>query len=290
MSAFVQFLFGGLTSGSIYALAALGLTIIFNARNVINFAQGTFLMLGGMGTAVLAAQGVPLLLAIPVACLGTVACGGLIYRFAIAPARDADPENVIIITIGVSLFLQGLAALVFGKNQHMVPPFSGDAPIRFAGATILPQSLWVLGSAAVLVAGVTWYFRRTLAGKAMQAVSINTQAAALVGVRPDRVVLIAFGLSAFLGAIAGAVSAPITTTSYEIGLILGLKGFVAATLGGLGNALGAVVGGLLLGLIESLVAGYGSTAYKDAVPFVLIVAILLFMPQGLFGSRVRDRV
>jgi branched-chain amino acid transport system permease protein len=290
MSAFLQYAFSGITSGSIYALAALGLTIVFNARNVINFAQGSFLMLGGMITAALIPVGVPLALAVLSATAITVAVGALVHRLAIAPARNADPVNLIIITIGASIFIDGVAAVVFGKNQHMVPSFSGDAPIRVLDASLLPQSLWVLATAALLVAGVTWYFRGTLAGKAMRAVSINETAASLVGVRPDRFLMVAFCLSAFLGAMAGAVSSPITTTVYDIGLILGLKGFVGATLGGLGSALGAVIGGLLVGLFESFVAGYVSTAYKDAVPFVLIIGILLFMPQGLLGSRIKERV
>lgn len=290
MPAFFQYLFSGLTSGSIYALAALGLTIIFNASNVINFAQGSFLMLGGMITAALVTAGTPLPLAVAAAALGTVVVGGLLNRLAIAPARDADPVSLIIITIGASIFIDGVAALIFGKNQHLVPAFSNDDPIRILGATLLPQSVWMMVTAAVLVGVVTWYFRFTLAGKAMRAVSINADVASLVGINPAKFLFVAFCMSAFLGAMAGAVSAPITTTVYDIGLVLGLKGFVGATLGGLGSAMGAVVGGLVLGIFESLVAGYISTAYKDAVPFVLIIVILMLMPQGLFGSKIKDRV
>ncbi len=290
MSGFLQFVFSGLTSGSIYALAALGFTIIFNARNVVNFAQGSFLMLGGMITATLVTAKVPLPFAVAAAAVVTVIIGGLVQRLAIAPVKHADPVNLVIITIGASIFIDGIAAVVFGKSQHMVPAFSGDDPIHILGATLLPQSVWVMATAAVLMAGVSWFFRATLAGKAMRAVSINSNAASLVGIRPDRFLLGAFGLSAFLGAMAGAVSSPITTTVFDIGLLLGLKGFVGATVGGLGSAAGAVVGGILVGLFESLVAGYISTSYKDAVPFVLIIGILIFRPQGLFGSRVMDRV
>lgn len=290
MSDFLQYVFSGLTSGSIYALAALGFTIIFNARNVVNFAQGSFLMLGGMITATLITAKVPLPFAVAAATVITVIIGGLVQRLAIAPVKDADPVNLVIITIGASIFIDGIAAVVFGKNQHMVPAFSGDHAIHILGATLLPQSVWVMATAAVLMAGVSWYFRATLAGKAMRAVSINSNAASLVGIRPDRTVLVAFGLSAFLGAMAGAVASPITTTVFDIGLLLGLKGFVGATFGGLGSAVGAVVGGILVGLFESLVAGYISTSYKDAVPFVLIIGILICRPQGLFGSRVLDRV
>jgi len=246
--------------------------------------------LGGIITAALIPAGVPLPFAIVAAVAITIAIGGLVHLLAIAPAKNADPINLIIITIGVSIAIEGAAALVFGKNQYMVPSFFGDTPIRLFGATLLPQSLCVMATAAILVAGITWYFRKTLAGKAMRSVAINPTAASLVGIKPDRFLLVAFCVSAFLGAMAGAVSSPITTTSFDIGLGLGLKGFVGATLGGLGSALGAVIGGVLVGLFESLVAGYISTAYKDAVPFVLIVGVLLFMPQGLLGSRIKDRV
>jgi branched-subunit amino acid ABC-type transport system permease component len=290
MSIFLQYLFSGLTVGSIYALSALGFTIVYNARGVVNFAQGDFLMLGGMVTATLVPLGWPLPSAIGVAILVTVVCAMLLQRFAIAPARQADPVSLIIITIGASIFIQGVVQNVMGKNQHIVPSFSGDVPIRVFGASLLPQSLWSIGGAAVLVAGVTWFFRGSLIGKGMQAMAINPTAARLMGIKTGSMMLLAFSLSAFLGAVAGALAAPITTTVYDIGLTLGLKGFVGATLGGLGSGLGAVVGGLLLGIMEAMIAGYVSPAYKDAVPFVLVILILLLVPQGLFGSRVRDRV
>lgn len=290
MSNFLQYLFSGLTVGSIYALSALGFTIVYNARGVVNFAQGDFLMLGGMVTATLVILEWPLPVSIGAAILVTIASAALLQRFAIAPAKNADPVSLIIITIGASIFIQGVAQNVMGKNQHIVPSFSGDDPIRILGASLLPQSLWVIGSAVVLVAVVTWFFQGSLLGKGMRAMAINPTAARLMGIKTGPMLLLAFCISAFLGAVAGAVAAPITTTVYDIGLSLGLKGFVGATLGGLGSGLGAVVGGLLLGIMEAMIAGYVSPAYKDAVPFVLIILILLFVPHGLFGSRVKDRV
>jgi branched-chain amino acid transport system permease protein len=287
---FLQFLFAGVTSGSIYALAALGFAIIFNASGVINFAQGEFIMLGGMVSVALAAAGLPLPFAVLASILVAVVVGMGIEKAAIEPARRAETVTLIIITIGASILIQGLAQVVFGKGQRALAPFSGDTPIVLAGASLLPQSLWVLGVSSVVVAALWWFFSRTLAGKAMLAVSYNRLGAQLVGIEPRRVWLIAFALSGGLGAIAGALSAPITMTSYDAGLMLGLKGFVAATLGGLGNGLGAVVGGLLLGTAEAMTAGYVSSAYKDAVPFVLILAVLVFLPRGLFGARTSDRV
>jgi branched-chain amino acid transport system permease protein len=290
MSDLIQFLFAGLTTGAIYALAALGFTIIYNASGVINFAQGDFLMLGGMATVAMMQMQVPIGLAIPLSMLATVVVAGLLQRLAIAPARDGSVLTLIIITIGASIFLQGVVQTVLGKNQHTLPSFSGDTPIKVGGAMLLPQSLWIVGVAALLVLCVACFFRYTLLGKAMLAVSMNKMAAQMVGINTKLLLLLAFCLSGLLGAVAGIVAAPVTTTVYDIGLMLGMKGFVAASLGGLGSGFGAVVGGLIVGVLEALVAGYVSSAYKDAVPFVMIIIILLLMPHGLFGAKVSERV
>ncbi|MCI2806991.1 branched-chain amino acid ABC transporter permease [Eoetvoesiella caeni] len=290
MSDLLQFIFSGLTTGSIYALSALGFAIIYNASRVINFAQGDFLMLGGMFTVVCTSLGLPLFLAIPLSVLATVATGALLERLAIEPARNSSVVSLIIITIGASIFIQGVVQVFFGKNQHSVPSFSGDAAIPIGGAMLLPQSLWVIGVAAAMVILVGLFFRFTLVGKAMLAMSTNRMAAQLVGINTRLMLLISFGMAALLGAVAGIVAAPITTVIYDLGQMLGLKGFVAATLGGMGSGIGAVVGGLLVGLLEAFVAGYISSAYKDAVPFVLIIVILLVRPGGIFGAKSVDRV
>ena len=290
LSQTLQYLFSGLTNGAIYALAALGFSLIYNASGVINFAQGEFIMLGGVSAVMLTSAGVPLPLAIFLAVLITAAAGLLLEKLAIEPAGNAEVVSLIIITIGASIFFQGVAQVVFGKGQRALAPFTGDAPIMLAGASLLPQSLWMIGTGAVIVLALAWFFERTRLGKALLATAHNRLAAQLVGINTRHVLAVSFVLSAVLGAIAGVVSAPITLTSYDVGIMLGLKGFVAATLGGLGSAVGAVAGGLILGLMEALAAGYISSAYKDAVPFVLIILILFFMPRGLFGARVTERV
>jgi branched-chain amino acid transport system permease protein len=155
---------------------------------------------------------------------------------------------------------------------------------------MLPQSLWVLGVTLAVVIALAWFFNRTLFGKAMLATSHNKLAAQLVGINTKLILMASFGLAAALGAVGGIIIAPITNTSYDIGVMLGLKGFVAATLGGLGSGMGAVAGGVLLGVVEAMTAGYISSAYKDAVPFVLILLVLFFMPRGLFGAKVTERV
>lgn len=287
---FMQYLFSGLTAGSTYALVALGFTIIYNASHIINFAQGEFLMIGGLGSVMLMQYGLPMPVAVIGAIVLAVAAGILIEKLAIERAGTNDIVPLIIITIGASLFLRGGAQFFWGKSIHALPAFTGNTPIHIAGATILPQSLWVLGIGAVVVCLLAWFFKRTLTGKAMLAVSHNPNAARLVGVNPRFILMLSFALAAGLGAVAGAVAAPITLTAYDVGIMLGLKGFVAAVLGGLGSPLGAVVGGLLLGIMEAFTAGYISSEYKDAVPFVIVLLVLFFMPSGLFGSRATERV
>ncbi|MFW5823778.1 MAG: branched-chain amino acid ABC transporter permease [Marinobacter sp.] len=290
LSEFFQYLFTGITIGATYALVALGFTIIYNASHVINFAQGEFLMIGGMATVSFMGMGLPMFVAIVLAVLLACLVGIALQKLAIAPAKNADVVTLIIITIGASIFIRGIAQVVWGKDYHVVPPFSGDESIRIFDAVLKPQSLWVLGIATVLVVALILFFTRTLMGRAILGTSMNRLAAQLVGVRTQMVLMLAFGLSAFLGSVAGVAVAPITFTSYDIGILLALKGFVAAAMGGLGSGLGAVVGGLLLGVVESMTAGYISSDYKDAVAFSMILLVLFFMPRGLFGARTVERV
>lgn len=287
---FLQYLFTGITLGATYALVGLGFSIIYNASHVINFAQGEFLMIGGMCTVALIGSGLPMPVAILAAVAVTAIAGLALQRFAVQPAKNAEVVTIIIITIGASIFLRGVVQWVWGKSYHALPSFSGDTPITIGGATILPQSLWVLGVTLLIVIALGWFFNRTLLGKAILATSHNPDAAKLMGINTQFILLISFGLSAALGSVAGILVAPITLTSYDVGIMLGLKGFVAAVLGGLGSGVGAVLGGLILGITEAMAAGYISSEYKDAVPFILILAILFFMPSGLFGLRGTERV
>jgi branched-chain amino acid transport system permease protein len=290
VSTFLQLLFSGLTVGATYALAALGFSLVYNASGVINFAQGEFIMLGGMIAAVLTAAGIPLPLAIVVAIAAAAAIGVLVDKLAIEPARDADVISLVIVTIGVSMILRGGVEIGLGKGNHALPSFSGEVPIVLMGATILPQSLWVMAVTGAVVVALALFFGRTRLGKGILATAHNRLAAQLVGVDVKTVLLVSFGLSAALGAVGGILIAPIASTSWDVGVMLGLKGFVAATLGGLGSGVGAVAGGVVLGLIETFTAGYLSSAYKDAVPFVLVLVILVVRPRGLFGLGPSTRV
>lgn len=290
MSELLQFLLSGVTVGAVYALVALGFTIIFNASDVVNFAQGEFVMLGGMITVFVHAAGAPLPLAALVAVVATAALGVAMNRLAIEPARGAPVVSLVIITIGVSIFIRGASQLIFDKQIHSFPAFSGDDPLRILGATILPQSLWVIGGAIAVFVGLWLFFTRTLLGRAVLATSNNRLAAQLVGINTRFMMTLSFALSAGIGALAGVLVTPITLTSYDVGLAFALKGFAAAMLGGMGNPKGALAGGFLLGVLEALTAGYISSQYKDAAAFIVILAVLFFLPQGLFGRKSTDRV
>lgn len=290
MPELLQFLLSGITVGAVYALVALGFTIIYNASDVVNFAQGEFVMLGGMITFFAHAAGLPLPLAALIAIIVTAAIGVALNKLAIEPARGAPVVSLIIITIGASIFIRGATQLVFDKQLHRFPAFSGDQPILIGGATILPQSLWVIAGALAVFVCLWLFFTRTLIGRAVLATANNRVAAQLVGINTNYVMTLSFAMSAAIGALAGVLVTPITLTSYDVGLALALKGFAAAMLGGMGNPKGALVGGLLLGVLEAMTAGYVSSQYKDAAAFVVILAVLFAMPQGLFGRKSTDRV
>jgi branched-chain amino acid transport system permease protein len=290
MPEFLQFLFSGLTVGAIYALVALGFTLIYNASDVINFAQGEFVMLGGMVTFFAHAAGVPLPLAALLAIIVATAVGLALHQLAIEPARGASAVTLIIITIGASIFLRGVAAIVFDKNFHSLPPLAGGDPWIIGGAALLPQSIIVLIGAGAIVAALWAFMTMTLTGKALVATAANRLAARLVGINTSALVGLAFAVSAAIGAIGGILMTPITLTSYDVGTLLALKGFAAAMLGGMGNPLGAVIGGLIVGLLEAFSAGYLSSSYKDAVAFLVILGVLFVMPRGLLGRAAIERV
>lgn len=290
MAEFMQFLLSGVTVGAVYALVALGFTIIYNASDVVNFAQGEFVMLGGMVTVFAYQAGIPLPLAAILAILVTAAIGVALNKLAIEPARGAPVVSLIIITIGASIFIRGLTQIIFDKQLHRFPAFSGDTPIAIAGATIVPQSLWVVAGALAVFIGLWLFFTRTLTGRAVLATANNRIAAQLVGINTRYIMTLSFALSAAIGALAGVLVTPITLTSYDVGISLALKGFAAAMLGGMGNPKGALVGGLLLGVLEAMTAGYISSQYKDGAAFIIILVVLFAMPQGIFGRKVTDRV
>lgn len=285
-----QFIVSGLTTGSIYALIALGFCIIHNATGIVNFTQVDFVSLGGlMMYTFLLSGGLPA----PLAFLGSVmtvtGVGAMVERLAIRPAKSRAVIVLIFITIGVSILMRGLFKIIWGKNQMALPSFSGDTPLIILRAAVLPQSIWILAITVAVVILLHFFFNKTRVGKAMRATSFNPRAAALMGVNVNSMILFSFALSGALGAVAGIIIVPITTLSYDIGVILGLKGFAAAVLGGYGNSVGAIVGGLLLGVLESLGAGMISSTYKDVIAFAILLLVLFVKPSGLLGHGESER-
>ena len=277
---FVQYLISGVTSGSVYALVGLGFTIIYAVTKIINFAQGEFVMLGGLlSYTLIHSAGLPTVPALILSIVIAAAIGALMYLLAIRPAKNASVVSLIIITIGAAIFIRGVVGEELTKRFVRPPPFSGEESISFLGAYIDPQALWIIGSMVVVTIILHLFLTYTMVGKALKACAINPVASSLVGINPGAMALIAFIMAAALGAIGGVVMAPMTQMSYQSGVMLGLKGFVAAAIGGFRSPVAAVFGGLLLGIVESftVAANWGpfTSGYKDAIALVVLLLILL---------------
>lgn len=286
MTEILQFIFSGVMVGSIYALIAVGFCMVYNATEAINFAQGEFTMIGGMLAAVIFKHtGMPLwvvvLLAITIATFVGIVC----ERLTIAPLKNPRVLNLIIITLGIGVALKNLVMLIWGKFALSLPSFSGETPLKILGATFLPQGLWIVVITTLTIIVIRFFFEKTLIGKAMIASSIDREAAMMVGINVNFMVFLSFVMSSAIGAIAGVILTPITLTSYDHGTLLGLKGFCAAILGGLGNIYGAILGGVLLGILESLGAGLISSGYRDAIAFFILILLLFIRPSGIMGEK-----
>lgn len=285
MGDLLQFIVTGLTIGSIYAIVALGFVTIYSVTRVINLAQGEFVMLGAMVMFTLVNSGVPYWISFILTIAIVVIIGWLIEMTVIKKAKGADPLSLIILTIGVAIFIRGIASMIWGKGAVSVAAFTNNQPINIAGASLTPQSVWVMVIMLLIVTMLFFLIERTILGKAFQACSVNPRAARLMGISPAKMSSFSFALSAGLGAVAGLAIAPILFPSYDMGIMLGIKGFSAAIFGGLGSAPGAVLGGLTIGLIESLGAGYISSGLKDAIAFTVVLVVLILRPSGLLGEK-----
>jgi branched-chain amino acid transport system permease protein len=283
---FIQYLVSGLIYGSIYAAVAIGFNIIYNATGIINFAQGEFAMLGGMIASSLAPF-VPLALAVAASVVLTAAVGIAVERVFLRRVARGGVLKMVITTIGISIVIREAALLAWGESVRTLPFFSGNevSSVSFLGANFSPQIFWVAGAIALIAGGLSLFFKFTLMGKAMRGCSANRDGASLCGIDPRRMVTIAFGMSAGIGAIAGCIVAPLTQTHYAIGMELSIKGFTVAAFGGLGNSAAAVAAGLLLGMLESFSIIAVPEAYKDIVTICVLLGVLFVKPTGLFGSR-----
>jgi branched-chain amino acid transport system permease protein len=308
MEIFLQQILNGLVLGSVYALVALGYTMVYGILGLINFAHGDVVMVGALTalsvmTAVAAAGlGLPgplvVLLALAVAMAVCMLLGLSIERVAYRPLRRAPRLAPLITAIGVSILLQNVAMLVWGRRYHTFPALITPTPHNFFGATITDLQIFIILVSALIMAGLLGLVHFTRLGRAMRATAENQVVAGLMGVNINRIISATFVIGSALAAVAGVlVSANYGIAHYYMGFILGLKAFTAAVLGGIGNLGGAMLGGLLLGLIESIGAGYigdltggflGSH-YQDVFAFVVLIAVLVFRPTGLLGERVAER-
>lgn len=287
----LQYLLSGITKGSIYGVVAIGFNLIFSATGVLNFAQGEFVMLGGM-LAVTLTHFVSLPVAVTAAVLVVTVLGCALELVFFRPLRRHSVLHMIIITIGLSIVIQEAALHLWDEKVRSLPYFTGNevSSVKLFGAAISPQVLWVLGAVALAVAGLHVFLKYTLQGRAMRACSSNPEAAMLAGINTANMRTLAFGLSAGLGALAGCVISPITMSHYEMGGPLAIKGFAAAILGGLGNPMGAVVGGLLVGVLEAVAVSRLPAAYNDVAAFGVLLLVLFVRPHGLFGAPSAEHV
>ncbi|MBO8162582.1 MAG: branched-chain amino acid ABC transporter permease [Brevibacillus sp.] len=285
MAELLQYVANGFVGGGIYAIIAVGFVTIYNVSKVINLAQGEFLMLGGMIMVSLIGLHVPYGLAFLLAVTAVTIFGILLQKYVISYVKRATPLSLIILTIGVSILIRGFASLIWGKDAFALEPITSHEPISFGGITIAQQSVWVIAAVLVILLFLWYLMDKTMVGRKIKACSVNTKAARLMGISPGKMAGLAFAISAASGAVAGIVIAPLSVTSYDVGVLLGVKGFSAAILGGLGNPIGAVIAGFLLGLLESLGAGYISSGLKDAIAFIVLIAFLVIKPTGIFGER-----
>jgi branched-chain amino acid transport system permease protein len=308
MDTLIQQIINGLVLGSVYALVALGYTMVYGILQLINFAHGEVLMIGAMialtilQIMALYFPGIPLVIQLLIATLVAIpACmllSAAIERIAYRPLRNSPRLAPLITAIGLSIVLQTLAMMIWSPNPRVFPDLLSTTPFEIAGALLAPKQLLILVVAGLAMLGLLLLVHRTRLGRAMRAVSENPKIASLMGVNPDQIITATFILGAALAAIAGVlVAMNYNIVHFTMGFLLGLKAFTAAVLGGIGNLAGAVAGGLLLGIIESLGAGYVGdltggllgSHYQDIFAFAVLILVLVFRPSGLLGERIADR-
>ena len=286
LTVFLQFLFSGLTVGAVYALVGIGFNITYNATSIINLAQGEFVVIGGLMMWFFSESlKLPFFVSAVLTILTAGLVGLLMERLTIKPLKNPDLLLMIMITIAVSIVLRGVLMFAFGKDPYSYPSFTEGEPVSIYGAIIQQQTIWVIGITGFCIILLFLFFKRTIVGKAMLACAVNPTAAKLVGINVSRMVMLSFVLSSMVGAIGGMAITPISLMEYDKGPMLAVKGFCAAIMGGLGSNRGAVIGGFIIGILESMTAGYVHSGLKDAVALIILLLILFFKPAGIFVSK-----
>lgn len=289
MTDFLQLTLAGLSQGSVYALLAVGLIAVYTVRHVINIAQGDYGMLAGLGAIWMTAAGMPLMIAILIAIVSVALVSVAVDRLILARVKNLTTLVSIILTLGVSTLLQSIMLLVWGPEATGLARFPGEN-FSLSGVSIRSQDLWMLGALVVVGGAILLFYEKTRWGKALRACAEQPVAARIVGISPVMAAVIAFAIAGVAGAVAGVVSSPVALSIWSGGLLLGLKGFVAAVLGGLSSFRAAIIGALLLGMLEAYVSAYIASGLRDAVAFFILILVLIIRPAGLLIRSVPVRV
>lgn len=284
ISHITQFFFSGMTSGSIYALIAVSLVIVYKVSKLICFAQGEFFVFGALTMVTLTSKGIPMPLSFALAVFIAVCMGALIQQVLIRPIQGSSVGALIVMTIAISLALRGLALILWGRESHVLRPFSQGEPLHILGASLQLQVLWIVGITIVVLLVIWFFFERTSLGIAMRACAENPLGASLMGINVQKAALFSWAWGAGIGALAGAAVAPLLFMQYTGGVMPMVKGFIAMSIGGLSSIVGSVAAGFLLGLVESYTIGLISSKFSDTIVFALLMVVLIFKPNGLFSK------
>mgnify|MGYP002621978572 CR=1 FL=1 len=285
-----QFILNGLTNGSLYALMAVGVTMVYKSLGMLNFSHGDIMMIGTFIVLTLIKSGIPLLAAILIGVIATAAIGFLLERLILRRVEFSSFTNLLIATVGVSYILRNGAMVIFGTNPQRFPSLFSQVPISIAGFKVSPQSIGIILVSLALIIALHLFFTKVKVGKCMELASSNAQSAAMMGINVSHMRFLTFGISAGLACIAGALIAPLTYARPDMSATIGLKAFAAAILGGIGNLWGALLGGIILGVVEALGAGYISSAYRDAFSFIVLFLVLFIKPTGLLNRKIENKL
>jgi branched-chain amino acid transport system permease protein len=285
VSQLIQYFFSGLTLGSVYALIAVSLVVVYQVSRVICFAQGEFFVIGALAMVTLTTNGLPLFLAFPISVFVSSLIGALLQQVLIRPIQNSSVGSLIVMTIAISLFLRGAALLVWGRSSHILAPFSTGRALQVFGASLQLQVIWIVAITGLVLIVMWIFFEKTALGLAMRACAENSLGARLVGISVEKSVAFAWAWGAAIGALAGIVVAPLLFMQYSSGIMPMIKGFIAMSIGGLSSIVGAVVAGLLLGILEAYTIGIISSKFSDTIVFGTLLLVLVIKPQGLFSKR-----
>lgn len=285
-----QFILNGLTNGSLYALMAVGVTMVYKSLGMLNFSHGDIMMIGTFIVLTLIKSGIPLLAAIFIGVIATAVIGFLLERLILRRVEFSSFTNLLIATVGVSYILRNGAMVIFGTNPQRFPSLFSQVPISIGGFKVSPQSIGIILVSLALIIALHLFFTKVKVGKCMELASSNAQSAAMMGINVSHMRFLTFGISAGLACIAGALIAPLTYARPDMSATIGLKAFAAAILGGIGNLWGALLGGIILGVVEALGAGYISSAYRDAFSFIVLFLVLFIKPTGLLNRKIENKL